>query len=469
MTATKKAAAVVLALLVLGAGVTAFVARTRSVDGDAASARDVAAASAKQRTHRHADASVAVADAAPSNVDAKASAANPDAASAGGGRDFVVVTTDPTGRVVEGVRVGLHVKDGQAVRDTGSDFSITRSGADGRAVFRVAGDVETAWAEPTDRTDYVFMGDKVPVSPGASEVRVVVERRSWIGGSVVDDDGKPLPRRDVIVLGHGRQVARAFTDDGGRFRISVPPSGIWDFVLTGLTDNSRGADVPDLVGETVGVASGDERVTIAARPVSGKGAVHVRAETSDGRPLADVSVVAVTPTSRAPVAPVKTDADGRCEFADVPDRRVNVCVLSQQGEIPGWEAAGWIKPPGVLVRPGADDVVLVFRRGRAIRGHVEFPANIARPVDGLGKRQRTMVVVQSAGELTAAAALELFSVTWCDDEDRFTAWAPADAAGPFHISAGGWITHDRRVYQAGPITVPAGADDVVLKFVETKQ
>jgi hypothetical protein len=228
-------------------------------------------------------------------------------------------------------------------------------------------------------------------------------------------------------------------------------------------------------------------VTILARPASGKTVLRVRAETSDGLPLAGVNVAIVLPSYRHRRGAVTidaidarmeeqlasfdtfdssrgtatTDAAGRCQFADVPDRRLCVNVATRYGEVSRWESAGWIKPWQVFARPGADDVVLVFRRGRAIRGRVELPDGAPRPAAPGGK-PRTMVIVQEAEGA-------LVSTTWCDEDGRFTAWAPADSPGPFRVSAGGWVTADERVFQAETLTVSAAAEDVVLKIVEAKR
>jgi RNA polymerase sigma-70 factor (ECF subfamily) len=462
MTATKKAAAVVAALLALGAGVTAIVRARTSVESGGATGVGAtpAAASSKQPQRRHADAPTV--DAATANAVAQTSAAQPDATSAAGGRDFVVVAADEVGHVVEGVRIGVHAKDGQVKRDTGSDFSITRTDANGRAVFRVAGDVETVWAEPTDRSAYDFPGDRVRVAPGASGVRVVVERRAWIAGEVVGEDGMRRSGVQLILLVDCRQIDAARTDDDGRFRISVPERGVWDIAATGPAEKAPSGQVGDVVGEALGVASGAEGVRIVVRPVTGKGLLRVRSETSDGAPLSGVNLGVAVPGTTESLR-LTTDASGRCTVPDVPDRRVGVYVMVRPGEVPVWETAGWINPWMLLVRPSASETVLVFQRGRAIRGRAEYPANVARPLDAAGKPARSIVVVQRVGKP------DLVSTTWCDDEGRFTAWAPADAAGPFLVSAGTYMTPDRRTFQAPPETVAAGAENVVLKFAETKQ
>jgi vitamin B12 transporter len=47
-----------------------------------------------------------------------------------------------------------------------------------------------------------------------------------VAGLVVDQQGRPLPRAEVRELdGNGTETARAFTDEGGRFRLPAPPSG----------------------------------------------------------------------------------------------------------------------------------------------------------------------------------------------------------------------------------------------------
>jgi hypothetical protein len=275
---------------------------------------------------------------------------------------------------------------------------------------------------------------------------------------VVDDDGNPIDRAELVAIRDGLSVSGDWCYDG-KFRIAVPPNGVYDIALNGLiAGRPRDAQHPELYGEAQGVAAGATDVKLVARPATGKGMVRVRAVTSDGRPLADVNVVVTTPATWNVFGSGRTDIDGRFSCANVPEQRVRVDVQTNWRHTESWEAAGWIAPPQEhLVRPSENEVVLVFEAGRPIHGRVEFPANYPTQPDSRFPVPIMLVNVEQDGRTVSRT---------CSGQDkRFTAWVPVAETGPFRLVCGA-RGDDGRSFDAAVDGVRPGDQDVLLTIVE---
>jgi len=450
MTVKQATVAAALALLLLAGGA-AFVASRGRTPVDPAAARtplDVVQPTTRAPRPRIDD--------KPPDAAVDATTPSPAAAATPAARDLTVLVVDPDRKPVAGVVVHVNTRGGprDAVRETTSD-------KEGRAKFQLLGELVNAWAQQAgaDERAYKHKGPPVPIPPTASQVELVVERWEWISGSVVDADGKPIDRAELVAIRDGLHVWGDWSY-GGKFRVAVPPRGVYDIALNGwIAGRPRDAKLPELYGEAQGVAPGATDVKLVARPAIGKGSIHVRAVTSDGRPLADVNVVVTTPHTWNMFGSGRTDIDGRFSCKDVPEQRVRVDVETDWRRTESWEAAGWIAPPQEhLVRPSEDEVVLVFEAGRPIHGRIEFPASFPAQPDPKFPVPIMLVNVEQDGRTV--------SRTVSGQDKRFTAWVPVAETGPFRLVCGA-RGDDGRSFDASVDGVRPGDQDVLLTIVET--
>jgi hypothetical protein len=455
MTTTQKVALAIAAVLLLGVGVS-IVGRMSSRSDDVVvpenvqrDTSDAALRRPRARTHDAPPDGAAAADAARATTPAAPEPSVP-------ARDFVVRVFDPNHAPVPRIRVYVNVTGGQQHAITDDEGSVT---------LRVTSDVQNASAdhEAADGHAWRQRGYGRRVAPGASSVELVVERWEAIRGRVVGEDRRPVRDAEVFGIVAGRKVAEALTDDVGGFTFAVPPDAACDVAATGRIrfDPARGS-AGELVAEAWSVKPGGGEVVLVARVAASHAAVRVRAVTSDGRPLGGVSIDVTTPSTWIPFGSALTDAEGRASFQEVADRLVRVSVDTPFGVTPSWERAGWIAPAWEsFVRPGGDELTLVFAGGRPIRGRVEFPADY--PHDEMPGH----VAPRAYVNLTDEDGITL-SRTWSDDDLRFSVLAPASAKGPFRLSCGVRETSGR-AFEAEATGVVPDAQDVVLKVAATKR
>jgi hypothetical protein len=461
MTTAKKVAAAVAALLLLvGGGVAVLATRTmqKRDEAAAAAARTATKPAPNQRTRSRADERNA--DAAP---DATAHPSTPAVDAPAPTKDetpnrtFIARVVDPGGVPVEGVRVFLNqgrpIPAGQLPPTAVSD-------AQGCARFEIVGQVKTLWID-SESTDGEAFGQRQPqptIPDDARQVDVVVERRAWIKGRVVTDKGVAGKYAQIAAIQGTQEFGGIGADRDGNFRLVVPPNEVFDLSLTGWAfsgplEDDRGV----LDGKIGGIPSGAVDVVIVARPIAGKGTVRLKTATSAGGPVPGVVLVVRAPTGSQTIAVGKTDASGRFECADVPNRLVCVRVNVQLGEILQSEKDGWITPTREqFVRPGDPEIVFTFVKGVPIRGRVEFCESYPKPTVPGWTRPHAGINVD-----------HVTSSTWSDDDGRFTILVPATSPGPFRISSGVRVMADNRYFEGAVEGVLPGADDVVLKIVET--
>jgi RNA polymerase sigma-70 factor (ECF subfamily) len=381
--------------------------------------------------------------------------------------EFVASVVDDHGAPVVGVRVRIDPAEMKDELDAVSDER-------GRAKFEVVGAVRSAQAEPhaADGRAWRPKSRAVTVEKSATSVELVVEPAEWIRGRVEHENGKPFEWAEVVALVGARRVASAYADEHGAFEIAVPETGTVDVALTGRshqvfgTTNSPTGRITSVMdrgygpsdGEADGVVVGTEGIVLTRRTPAAKRAMHVRAVTSDGRPVAGAAIRVDDGGRRStgnPIPTPTTDADGKCAVDDVPDCRVAVFVATGPSDPRPWVAVGCMPPvESLLARPGDAEVTIEFQSATTISGRVEIPQDVKRR--RVNDRPQPTYIGTWRGD-------DFVSVAWTDSDERFVASVPTTAAGPLRIVAT-LSAEDGRRYSAEAVDARPGAADVVLRL-----
>jgi len=466
MTTAKKLAIGAAVLLLLAGGAFVWTSRPADVRGTETAEtttpretpRVATRSSSKPKRSAADESSASTTAAAPSG--STAAPTPPAGAPPAATQTLLVKVVDTDGRPVAGAIVATIDRDGltsqtahRVMTDTGGSARFTASSPfvtaslDG---FRADGDAlvtesSTASSTPARR-------NRVPA--GCREFTIVVRRCALISGLVVDAAGRPQSDATVQLLDAGRRLAESPTLTDGRFQFTAPLHGRFDLVAQFRLPSPGGrvsAD-DDLVGEARDVPAGQDDVSIVLKPVAAKATLRLRAATSDGSPLANVGLSAVTPSGWKPVAAGRTDAEGRIAFADLPARALLVRVDTPYPKNPEWNRDGWITPQDRIARPTDGEIVLVFAAGRPVRGHVVAP-------EGAGIATWAVAVV---------AGSEHVSTTYADASGLFEILVPSDAPGPFRLTTGVRDTRSNRTFEGETGVVRAGDQGVELRVEEVK-
>jgi hypothetical protein len=294
----------------------------------------------------------------------------------GEGREEVTREVPVPGRDVEGIEVrvegghelvvvvdagGEPAPTPLTVAAVGSDGVVRTAHGDatGRISFRLPPgearvrirSLPAEWAAPAERT----------ARPGGEPLRLTVERKAAVAGTLVGEDGRPIPFAHLEWRSRGERQAFAATDASGAFRIAVPRDALVDVAFFGTVGRSEAwaeeTEVLPLHGAARGVRAGAEGVRIEARRVATDQRLDVRVSAPDGSPAADVVVMLAGQD-------VRTDADGRASFDGLASRPTRLFAA------PAAPDSTW--PPLRLddVVPAGQVVDLRFREGLRLAGRV---------------------------------------------------------------------------------------------------
>jgi hypothetical protein len=186
------------------------------------------------------------------------------------GREFTVTVVDEENTPVPGVVVSL---------DEGMNG---QSDVRGRVTFFVTGKVERVTGRPASGRD-LLQADS-PVEGDADEFVLVLRRGTKIAGTVLDDQGQPVPNAWVAARLGGRQVASSRGGSDGRFSLDVPCEAAMDLEYLGLSTESGSIDRGDWRGRPLeGVAAGVTGVELRLRRVERDRSLRVRVLYRDGK------------------------------------------------------------------------------------------------------------------------------------------------------------------------------------------
>lgn len=289
------------------------------------------------------------------------------------GRSLAVRVLDTEGNPVSGAYV---------TADHGTGYISSSTGADGRAVLAgLAEEVEVSLYVPTKASTTPFLPPEgFTARPAGQEVEVRLRRAVLLAGVVLSPDGEPMPRMQVRARvdpaesGHG-----TYTDEGGRFRLPIPPGETCDLVVDGTsaappTGGSLGWKPVE--GGLEGVTGPREDLVIRTFPIATDRHLVVRVVDLDGAPVAAATVRAIV--HGQPTA-VPTASDGRAIFDDLPATEMTLRVMAGGNDTLPENA---VPPKPRTLVPDGREIRMAFRPGVLLTGTVFAPDGA--PAKGAG-------------------------------------------------------------------------------------
>ncbi|MFQ5844357.1 MAG: carboxypeptidase regulatory-like domain-containing protein, partial [Planctomycetota bacterium] len=235
------------------------------------------------------------------------------------------------------------------------------------------------------------------VEAGATDLRLEMQATAHIGGLVVDDLGKPVPRAQVTALiPEGKTIRRASatTGTGGRFQVSQLEPGTYTLEVAPRRQQWYGQGVVRFTKKTVdGVATGTDDLIVRVEPGA---KIRGRVLGPGGQPVKGAGVVAMPqkldPKRRRQSWNVArpttvTDADGNFELRGVGEEPVELLA-----------AAHGLVPAAMPASAGQQGVVIRLEEGAEIRGRLLDVRG--KPVSGqwLWLQPLTPEVAQRSGD-----------------------------------------------------------------------
>ncbi len=308
------------------------------------------------------------------------------------GSSIVLLVTDPDGGPLADIGVMSHATfphPTSGVQGTTNLQGVTD--AAGRVEFRGLPD------PPQESPGYVFtvqcyLGESAPpwaghqtapIAPGGPDVRVTLRPVAWIRGKVLGPQDEPVPglylaaeSADGAPLGG----ALAACDAAGEFAMRVPAGATVTLRATGYRSVDVGGGRSTVAdtgyrAELAGVTAPAAGVVVrATRPATDR-ALGVLVLGVDGRPVADFGISARRAVS-GEQRTARTDGGGRVRWEEMTDAPWTLLPdLRPPDGMPG----DVVPPARVEVVPAGQEVVLRFRRGRAVEGIVLRPDGTPAP------------------------------------------------------------------------------------------
>ena len=220
----------------------------------------------------------------------------------------LVTVVDDEGEPVEGVRVdfsGPTDQLGQGVSDARGRVAV-QTRAEPQRVF--------LWLDQ-ERRERFRAPPQVAWPAGEQELRVTLQRVIAIRGVLVREDGSPLPHAMLHARRAGIYVSSGWSDDEGRFVITVTSAESVDVDVTGdvqtkfpVRDGEMKVEKRPLGGGAKNVHPGRRDLRIVARMLAQDRSLTVRVVDADGNAAAG-AVVALSYAGRQTV-----DANGYAKF-----------------------------------------------------------------------------------------------------------------------------------------------------------
>ncbi len=269
---------------------------------------------------------------------------------------------------------GAPVPGAELTFSRGDAAEVVRAGADGafRFIARIPGQwlLAAVWAPGyfpfAPEWGYSPLQFDAIAGEGVRGVDVFLSPALELEGSVVDEDGKPVPGAAVSLLGGaGRALIlipdRFVADDAGRFRVAAPLDSVLEAEAPGYYTGHAVVDLLAIVNGRVEIALG----SAWAGRTPPRAALTGRVVTEDRRPVPAALVEARQaegwPSGGATVAQALTDADGRFRFADLDPAPLELSA----------RADGYT--PGLVARavPGGPNAQIVLSAGGRLHGCVK--------------------------------------------------------------------------------------------------
>lgn len=250
------------------------------------------------------------------------------------------------------------------------------------------------------------------VRPTGQEIRVVLQRVALLSGSVVDPSGTMIPDLGIEAVSASGKRHQGICDAQGEF--ALPVAGGQNYILrltgksrTDLGNASRRGPVMLPIandpsrwrGEIIGIAAPSSSIVLRAVEIDAHGAIDVRVEDPDGRPVEGARVLMTVGSSPTML---ETNAHGLARFEKLTDEEVRF-----RASPPAAKSKLLSYSVMVTARPGKETVVLKLRVLEKLAGSVIDP-------DGL-------------------PAKDVFLTLYVDDVP--TAGAESDAEGNFTFDA----------------------------------
>lgn len=225
---------------------------------------------------------------------------------------------------------------------------------------------------------------------------------SRITGTILGDDGQPLPRAWVIAKRGKQRVASARANGEGRFSLNVPRGEELDIEFLGV-DTNGAIEAGIRSGRVTGVSAGTSGVVLRVHRLDTDRTLRVRVVEPDGTPAAGILVF--VGRERA-----TTNDEGVAEFTGLTAKQTGV------GAHPG-RRRDVLWPEIRNVVPAGQEVTLALRAVATISGIVLMP-------DGTPARGAQVKVIDNNRARYYAGT---------DAEGHFAALVPADEPGPWRV------------------------------------
>ena len=248
--------------------------------------------------------------------------------------------------------------DHQAVSGTDGTFQLT--GLERRVAHQVT----------VEANGYLRTSTHLPAADqtGTSEpLRIVLERgrRAW--GTVVDDQGDPVPGTTVALLPVSRTPRGGISlSVDSHLTATTDPEGVFEFPAIGAGDYQLEADHTEFVSPeptSVDVPVGEGEFRIGEVTIAAGVAIEGVVSGPEGRPVAGATITAYQIGPRTDGSRTATTDDaGRFRVGGLRDRLVELAV----------EADGFARSHLSGVRPATNDLLEVeLNRGATLSGRVE--------------------------------------------------------------------------------------------------
>jgi protocatechuate 3,4-dioxygenase beta subunit len=271
-------------------------------------------------------------------------------------RQVRIAVTDPDGKPLPGVFVGLTDSDNRSIQE--------RTDAAGVAHVTVPAGRRMTWSvyPPPDSGRTWLQPAWSPLPGDTDDLRLALEEAALVSGRIVDPEGAPVARAWLRLVGADGDERWTEADDEGRFtaRVRKESRSLLAFDGAVASDGTRRdsgleARVPDVA------AGSDVTVQCARVALDRKLTVLVVSPSGEAVPKASVGVLGPNGSVLPGVWP-QTDDRGRVTIRDLPARelRIHVSLIS----------AEFCEPAAVAVLPDGQELRLVCRPATRTAGAV---------------------------------------------------------------------------------------------------
>ena len=284
---------------------------------------------------------------------------------AAGRETLVVLVASADGAPIEGASVSATAQGEQ-------DGARAATKADGkvRLDHLPSGSVQVSVRDARSESRFMQMHHTVHL-PHEGDLRLVVQTASTVSGTVVGQDGKPLPRLlvQVVKAADGSSLGGKMTDDAGKFVLAAPAGEELNIDVSSFPPG-KGEEVK---GKLRGVTAPASGLVIRAGKAERNRTLIVVLVDVNGRGVEDATVYATLAVGGRPNT-ARTDASGRARFEGLADDDYTIMIAAPG---PGplrarvWEDE--VPPTLRKVVPSGQEEIFSFRKGVEIRGVARMP------------------------------------------------------------------------------------------------